>query len=55
MTTDAKLEALTAIQDEVLKLFGQNLPRPVMERLKLIESIARYGIDVRTEEERARK
>ena len=45
--------ALSAVQDETLKLIARDdLPKDVHERLLLIESICRHGIDVRSEGER---
>lgn len=45
--------ALTAVQDEVNKLFARDdLPEDLAEKLQLIESICRHGDDVRADSER---
>jgi hypothetical protein len=49
-----QLAALAAIDEEAEKLLRSNLPPPAAERVQLIVTIARYGLDVRTEEERER-
>ena len=50
------MSALTAIQDEVLKLINRSdIAAAIKERLLLVESIARHGVDVRTEDEKGRR
>lgn len=51
----ARAEALEAIHQEAEKLMGLTLSNRVAEGIQLIASIARYGFDARSEEERARK
>lgn len=55
MTEQAQAEALEAIHQEAEKLVGLALSNRVAEGIQLIASIARYGFDVRTEEEKARE
>ena len=44
--------ALSAIHEEVLKLLGMPLPPDIEPRIALIESICRYGHDVRNDSEK---
>lgn len=48
-------EALTAIQDEAVKLMSMSLPREAHDRISLIESICRHAHDVRSKGEKKRK
>jgi len=50
-TSTLTSQALAAIHEEVLKLLAQPLPTGIEEKVALIESICRYGHDVRTEQE----
>lgn len=56
MTVDKKTtlesQALSAIHEEVLKLLAEALPPNIQGRIELIESICRYGDDVRSEQEK---
>lgn len=46
-------KALSAIQEEALKLLALPLSQEVERGIALIESICRYGHDVRTEQEKS--
>ena len=47
---DRYQKALSAVQDEVLKIIGlDNLQPDVQHVLDIIESICRHGVDIRTQ------
>jgi hypothetical protein len=52
MTEKAMSQAFDAIHDEATKLLKQSPPEPIETGLRLIESIARYQHDVRTNTEK---
>lgn len=52
---EAMSKALDAISEEAEKLLEFDLPDTVKERLELINSIARYKVDLRADTESGRK
>jgi hypothetical protein len=52
-TKEAMFDALEAIHAETLKLMKEDLPKPILKRVQLIHSIARYMADVRNADENA--
>jgi hypothetical protein len=54
METDQSGQLLTVIQDIVLKLMNEEDTGEIHEGLKLIESICRHRVDVRSTQELAK-